>query len=373
MLRDRLFFIDNIRIMLVALVIIFHLAITYGGPGDWYYSENSQVTVTEGAIYAIFLGVSQSFFMGLYFLISAYFTPSSLERKGAALYFKDRIIRLGVPLLIFVLIFDPIMGYGIALAKGFSESFLSFLSYNISNYAIIGSGPLWFVEALLIFSLAYLLWCRFTEFTLVQRRFPSNFSIVLFALLLGLVTFSVRICIPIGSFNFLNFQLGFFPQYIALFIVGILAYRNHWLDQIPKKMGRICMAIAVGLIFLLPVILIAGTPANYDLTVFFGGLSWQAVAYAFWEQATGISIIIALIVLFQEKWNKPSRVTKVLSANTYGAYFLFAPVIVFLALALRDISMEPILKFILVSPPAVAICFGLSYAARKIPYVDRVL
>lgn len=69
------------RIMLVSLVIVFHLAITYGAPVDWFYYEGSQATVAEGAIYALFLGVSQAFFMGLYFLISAYFTPGSLEKK----------------------------------------------------------------------------------------------------------------------------------------------------------------------------------------------------------------------------------------------------------------------------------------------------
>ena len=229
------------------------------------------------------------------------------------------------------------------------------------------------MEALLIFSAVYLLWCRFTKFPTVQREPPSNFAIIIFALILGAVTFLVRIWIPIGSFNFLNFQLGFFPQYIALFIVGIMAYRNNWLNQIPNRTGRIYMFIAVSLIFLLPLILITGIPSNYDLSVFFGGFSWQSVAYAFWEQATGIAIIIALIVLFREKWNRDSQTTKVFSTNAYGAYFLFAPVIVFLALVLRSISIDPMLKFILVSPPAVAVCFGLSHVLRKIPYVDRIL
>jgi glucan biosynthesis protein C len=361
------------RIMLVSWVIVFHLAITYGAPGDWMYYENSQVTVAEGAIYALFLGVSQAFFMGLYFLISAYFTPGSLERKGATMYFRDRLIRLGIPLMIFVLIFDPIMQYGVALARGFSGSFLSFLNSFFSNYSIIGSGPLWFVEALLIFSAAYLLWCRFTKFPILQRKFPSNVAIVLFALILGLVTFAVRIWIPMATFNFLNLQLGFFPQYIALFVVGIMAYRNNWIAQVTKRTGRVCGVIAVGLICLLPVILITGIPANYDLTVFFGGLGWQAVVYAFWEQATGIAIIIALIVLFREKWNKPGRVTRVLSSNAYGAYFLFSPVIVFFALAFRGMALDPMLKFVLLSPPSVAICFGLSYVVRKIPHADRVL
>jgi hypothetical protein len=36
--KERLFFIDNLRILLIVLVIPVHLAITYGAPvGDWYY------------------------------------------------------------------------------------------------------------------------------------------------------------------------------------------------------------------------------------------------------------------------------------------------------------------------------------------------
>ncbi len=40
MSKDRLLFIDNLRILLIVLVILVHLSITYGAPvGDWYYQE----------------------------------------------------------------------------------------------------------------------------------------------------------------------------------------------------------------------------------------------------------------------------------------------------------------------------------------------
>ena len=35
--KARLFFIDNLRILLIALVAMMHLSITYGGVGSWYY------------------------------------------------------------------------------------------------------------------------------------------------------------------------------------------------------------------------------------------------------------------------------------------------------------------------------------------------
>ena len=36
MRKARLFFIDNLRILLIALVIMVHLSVTYGGVGGWY-------------------------------------------------------------------------------------------------------------------------------------------------------------------------------------------------------------------------------------------------------------------------------------------------------------------------------------------------
>jgi len=32
---NRLYFIDNLRIFLISLVVLHHLSITYGAPGDW--------------------------------------------------------------------------------------------------------------------------------------------------------------------------------------------------------------------------------------------------------------------------------------------------------------------------------------------------
>src|SRR5215469_11297027 len=79
----RLLFIDNVRVALTIQVIVFHLAITYGAIGSWYYHEPTRDVVTT-LLLSIFVAASQAFFMGFFFLISAYLTPGAYERKGAA-------------------------------------------------------------------------------------------------------------------------------------------------------------------------------------------------------------------------------------------------------------------------------------------------
>ncbi len=373
MSKDRLLFIDNLRILLIVLVVLVHLAITYGAPvGDWYYQEVRAETI-ESIFYIFFLAVSQSFFMGLFFLISGYFTPESYDRKGASLFFKDRLLRLGIPLLFYIIFIDPLIGYVLVISKGFSGSFPDFLGLYISNYKGLATGPLWFVESLLIFVVIYVIWRLLVKSTDRVSKIPGNITIAIFAFILGIISFIIRIWFPIGwYFELLHLQIPFFPQYIAMFIVGLIASRGSWFMQVSEKTGRLWLWIAGTLLILFPVLLFlyiySGDPA-----LFAGGLNWQAFTYALWEQFLGVSIIIALTVSFREKRNNQGRLAKAMSASAYTVYIFHAPIIVFLALGLRNVILDPLLKFLLVAPLAVGICFLISNYIRKLPIARSIL
>ncbi|ODS34977.1 hypothetical protein BEH94_02790 [Candidatus Altiarchaeales archaeon WOR_SM1_SCG] len=370
--KKHLFFVDNLRILLIVLVILHHLAITYGGPGMWYYQESSPGMI-ESLVFALFLAMNQSFFMGFFFMISGYFTPGSYDRKGAWRFFKDRLLRLGIPLLFYIIFIDIVINYATAISRGFSGSFLEFLGLHIEGYAGLGTGPLWFVESLLIFAAIYVLWRLLSKSTYKVGRMPNNKEIVIFALFLAIFTFIVRIWLPLGwNFELLNLQIPFFPQYIVLFIVGLIAYRGKWFSQIPAKTGKLWLRVAIVLAILLPIMLVLGAPDG-DPSVFFGGVSWQAFAYPLWEQFFAVSIIIALSVLFRERYNHQGRLAKELSASAYTVYILHAPIIVFLALSLKGIALNPLLKFVLVAPVAVFLCFLIGNYIRKLPLARRIL
>jgi glucan biosynthesis protein C len=375
--EERLFFIDNIRILLIVLVILVHLAITYGAPvGDWYYKGRdyeSQAGMFGSIFYVIFLGVTQSFFMGFFFMISGYFTPGSYDKKGARLFFKDRLVRLGIPLIFYIIFFDSLIKYSLELTNGFTGSFLDFLGSNIRNNSGLGSGPLWFVETLLIFSGVYVLWCLMVKSTDQVRKIPENMTITIFALILGIVTFIVRIWLPLGwNFRLLNLQIPFFPQYIAMFIIGLIAYRGNWFLQISQTMGKLWSRITVIGILFLPILFFSGAPGG-DPSVFFGGFNWQAFAYALWEQILCVAIIITLLAFFREKYNDQGTFLKSMSKSVYTVYIIHAPVLVFLALSLRGVILDPLINFVLVAPLAIGLCFLLGNSIRKLPIARNIL
>jgi glucan biosynthesis protein C len=212
-----------------------------------------------------------------------------------------------------------------------------------------------------------------------EGGFPGNFAIALFALLLGLAGFLVRLWHPImWSFEPLNLQFPFFVQYIALFVAGLIAYRRNWLLGLPDATGRLWLVIAVVMILLFWPLMLGGGAATSGLDAFLGGWHWQAIAYALWESFLCLGMCIGLVYLFRRHapaapGGPGGRLAGFLSPNAYTAYLIHGPLITALAYAARDVALHPLLKWGLMALVAVPLCFGLSNLIRKLPYANRVL
>src|SRR5882757_3865416 len=103
----RLLYVDNLRIFLTMLVVLHHVAVTYSDIPLWYYTEPAR----DGSGFAldVLVVIDQFYFMGFFFLIAGFFVPGAYDRKGGKRFVRDRLLRLGVPLLLFVLVIRPIL------------------------------------------------------------------------------------------------------------------------------------------------------------------------------------------------------------------------------------------------------------------------
>jgi surface polysaccharide O-acyltransferase-like enzyme len=374
----RMLFIDNIRVFLTILVILHHAMIMYAGSGSFLYTEGRQDTITA-VLGTWFCAANQAYFMGFFLLISAYFVPGAYDRKGAGHFLKDRLIRLGIPLLIYSWIISPLTWMIITYVT--QGQLLPLVDYfpGVKFESIIGAGPLWFVEALLIFTVVYVAWRKFFRPDApippvkAESRFPGSKAVALFAVLMAMAAFAIRLWHPVGwSFAPLNLQFPFFVQYIALFIVGLIAYRRNWLASLSDSTGKRWLIVAIVLILMFVPMAVVGGAMESD-EPFKGGPYWQAMAYALWESFVCVGMCIGLTYLFRRRWNQQGRVAKFLSPNAYTAYIIHAPIITFTALALREVDVYPLLKFGLAALIALPLCFVLSDLIRKLPYADRVL
>jgi len=383
----RIYYLDRIKILLCLLVIGLHTTIAYGGSGSWFYVEevhNTLINVT----FTIYDTVCQSFFMGLFFFISAYFTVPSYNKKGCRKFLKDRFIRLFIPLCIFYFVLHPTTDYFIEkMSLGKPISYFQYMYNSIVYLDNLGFGPLWFVEALIIFSIGYVLYRKIIRGKTdnLQKNengksqvieiidFPGKKSIFTFMVILGVITFIVRLVCPAGE-ELLGMKLGYFPQYIALFALGTIAYENHWLYKLTDKISSFYFKVAIFCFFLLIVILMLSMIlSDGNLNAFMGGISIQALIYALWEPFMCVGISLKLISIFKKKNYKSSDLWTNLSLDTYPVYVIHAPVNVFLECMLITAPLNPIIKFILVFIATCVICFAVShFILRKLPVLRKI-
>jgi len=290
------------------------------------------------------------------------------------MFAHDRLIRLGIPLLFFVLVINPFLAYLLLAAGAPLPLPLATLLNPVTGPAF---GPMWFVWFLLLATGAYLAWTAYRPpaepGSVPLRPVPGLAAIAGFGLLLGIVTAVVRIFIPIGSTWLFNFQLPFFPQYIALFIVGIWAAENRWFDNIPDRVGKACTVAAFALIAIEPFFMYAALASPSGLSLLTGGFQWQSMAYALWEQMVCVMVITTLLWLFSRRLNSQGPVTRAMAADSYTVYVFHPIVLVSLSLVFAGVALPQLAKFAIVLPLAIAISFILAHLIRSLPGVDRVL
>lgn len=376
----RLLYLDNLRILLICGVLLDHLGVTYGSVGFWMYRDPAAPDLFTGAFLTSLNGVLMACGMGLFFLLAGYFTPYSYDRKGGASFVRDRLIRLGIPWLVYALLIQPLVVY---IAQGLPGSFWSYYPTYLRQLDRIADGPIWFVELLISFSLVYAAWRWLTrhrtQTSARAGKLPGYLAIFGFVFALGLVTFVVRLWWSAGfQPGPFNLPLGYLPQYISLYVLGIIASHRNWFLKLTPRMARDWSLIALTVTFIfvwtvtLPMLQNISGPQQENLPIA-GGFQWHSLGYALWESFVVVGVGIGLLVLFRERWNHQGRLAKTLAADVYTVYLIHPLALVGFAYAFSAVALYPLLKWGIAALICIPLCFLISDWIRKIPLVNRVV
>jgi glucan biosynthesis protein C len=350
--------------------VLHHLSVIYAANTPFYFVEPANGDEAALLILVIFQLLNQAYFMGFFFLLSGYFSPGSFDRKGLVRFLKDRLLRLGIPLIVFMFVLNPLASTGIWFMPASLTGITTPLTWQ-QYPSLIGFGPLWFVVMLLIFDFGYAAWQVMRRNSpprvVSDNRPPSYLALGIFILALALVSYLVRIVAPLGKYILHFPSLAYFPQYLSFFILGTVAYRRDWLRTIPNSTGRTgFIVVLVATILLFPL-------ALSGKLNFLGGGTWQSAVYALWDSTFSVGMCLGLITFFRSRFNHTSSLGRFLSRHAYTVFIVHAPVIVFLAIALRGLQLEHLLKFGLTAIIGVLLCFEAAFLVRRIPLAARIL
>ncbi|MFE3451907.1 DUF1435 family protein [Nonomuraea sp. NPDC059194] len=350
----RLAYVDNLRVLLTVLVILHHVALTYGNIPAWYVFE--QAEDPSGLALDVLVMFDQAFFMGFFFLISGLFTPASYDRKGGGAFLRDRLVRLGIPLLAFLLLLRPLAMVGVR-----QDFDLPYWMFYLGSW---DAGPMWFVEVLLVFATVYAVIRRYGRIPRQgPEQAPGAAAIAAYTLALAVVTFAWRLVVPVGLYvPVLGLPTpSHLPQYASMFALGVLAHRRGWFATLSRRAGRLGFAAAsAGTLVLLPVRFMTG-----------GALA--DLAQAAWEAVFAVGMIIGLLVLFRERFNTQGARGRFLSEQAYTVYIIHPVVLVALTYAFAWLHTAAVVTFAVVSALALPLCWGIAYLVRSLPGAKRIL
>lgn len=394
----RFSYIDNFRSFVILLVIIGHTAIAYCGMGTWPYMEGSlkDLNQIESSIFT-FLACSIQWTMCSLFLISAFFITKSLKRRSTKSFIRDRLFRLGIPVLFYIFIIHPFI-YAFLLRgdNAISWSYIKdWYTHFLFSYAWLNAcGPIWFCAVLLFFSIIYAIIRQFFAIREMNTKIFQKKNILFFIVLAGIATFLLRIEYPIGGIYICFNNLPFFPLYIAMFILGVIVGENNLLDKISdeRNVKWFKWTLIIGYLSWVIIMLFSGVNANIiacfrksfqegiamlfsqsnTVTAHLGGFNWQSFAFTSWDAFFTFGLSIGIIALFRKKLNIENKFTKLLAENSFCLFVFHPPVQIAVLLSLKNIELSMGLKFLIAAAITLIACFVFCILIRKIKIV-RIL
>jgi Acyltransferase family len=382
--RERVAYLDNLKLLLVAVIIAGHGALAYGDlENAWPYQDVREVHLARVSNVTLALVVIPAalFAMGLFFLISGLVTPGSVSHKGPRIFARDRLLRLGVPLVVWTLVIWPGAIWAAHLAAGETHSFWWQLRH---ADPVLDTGPMWFVEVLLIYSLAYAAWRYWrrhraagaVRIAVSNPRAPlSARTLVVLAAAISVATVLVRPVFPAASGQIGQSHLWQWPQFVAMFGLGIVAAQRGWLDPVRDRIRRGCGLAALG--GLAAFLVVAGIMAAVGVdggVLFDPGLHWAPLSLAAIEGPLAVGTSVWLLGLAQRRLNsRLGPLGRAMARSAYGAFLLQGVVLIALMIAMRPLGVPAEIKALTVACLGVAGSFGLAWVLVTRTRLGRII
>ncbi|MEV0283568.1 MULTISPECIES: acyltransferase [unclassified Kribbella] len=368
-------YLDNLKVALITAIIVIHAVLGYSTLEAWTYTELREVTlapVTE-IVLLVLLSPFAFFLIALLFLVAGLLTAPSLERKGTARFVRDRLLRLGVPFGLYVLLVQPALAYALRHPLGSAPG--SFWAEYLAA-GRLDTGPLWFVGVLLIFSLGYAGWAgrrRGHGHGQGHRRITLR-TLLLATGVVAPASFAIRLIYPYGSESGVT-DLNFWewPVCITAFAVGVAASGQGWLTAVPEQLAGRCRTLTLAGVVAMAALLAtvsAGRPVDEVL----GGWHWPAAVFAVVDAVLTVFGSVWLLSVAQHRLNRPYRWGQRLSRSAYGAFMLQTLFLLGLALALRPLDLPAEAKALIVALGAVTGSYLAAwFLISRAPGVAKVL
>jgi surface polysaccharide O-acyltransferase-like enzyme len=379
--------LDVLRALVVVGLVFFHSAVIFG-PGEFPVKA-----AAEQRLATVFLAFGATWGMPLLFTISGMGVWYSLRSRSATAFMRERLRRLGVPLLVGLLTLVPLQVWlGMRRAGDPSADAGFFLRFWDVRAALdfpfvveaapdgqFETGHLWFLVCLLGFSAVFL-----PGFAMLRRPEGRHLVGRLAGLLArpgGVLLLAVPLVAVEVSLGSEVGQGGWHHGSYALFLAyGFLAAADQRIGQAFRRQWRPSIALA-GMLFLACGAVFAAASAHGDPLTEMGPL---AMVFRLLKSLDGLLWVVAILGFANSRVARPRKSPTPGRANArrLGAYLndavlpfyvLHETAVVVIAYFILAWEIGPSLQYLLISTASlVATLLLYEFAVRRSP-VTRML
>ncbi|HRQ64038.1 MAG TPA: acyltransferase family protein [Xanthomonadaceae bacterium] len=361
---QRYHYLDNLRALAMLGGVLFHAALAYSPLAHPLFPTADRDNTVIVDLFAWFLHL---FRMPLFFVVAGFFTALQVQRRGLGGMFRNRLLRIGLPFLLFV----PLVHLSLTWSTLHAVDTVAHPSPLLALIRTLreagplsphppGTSHLWFLYYLMLFLV--LLWvARSFELgglgTRIAALHPAFFIGVL-PVLLAPALASVPAPHPAPE--------SFLPQFWALAYYGAffaLGYLMHGHPQLISRLRPHAHALLAGSLLLYAVftLLLAHRPPELA-----GGRASWSIALI--EGAISVWMTIVCLVFGQALLDRSHRVLRYIADASYWIYIVHLPILFAIQYRLLDAELHWAAKLALSVSLTLAVCLlGYQLLVRPTP------
>lgn len=231
--------LDWIRVLATLAVFIYHCFMFFN-PWAWHV-KNNETDPTYITTISLFMS---AWLMPIFFAVSGINSYYALQKRTGSQYMKERLARLGIPLLFGVMVLTPPQIYMERVSHGqFTGSFFTWYPHYFDgvyldiggsgNFAFVGL-HLWYLLVLLVFSFITLPVFLRKKPTVTKELKPLHLIVLTFPLM------TVSVLVDIVNLGGWDISI-----YLLIFLYGYFFFTNASFKPIVQRLLPITMATSL--------------------------------------------------------------------------------------------------------------------------------
>lgn len=358
--NQRLYYLDGVRAFALILGVFFHASLSFMP----MFIGWAVMDISTSEVVSVFVLISHSFRMELFFLIAGYFSHLKFHQQSLSTFLKSRFVRILIPFVLGWFLLRPLLVSGWILGGESMRGEANIINGLIAGFDSLSELPkglligthLWFLYYLLFISISLILlrvvigqhqptyhWLK-----VVLDRGVSWVSNARTGILW--VSVPTSICLWfMNSWGMETPDKSLIPNipvtliYAGFFFFGWLLHRH---DNLIGLFSKITPSkLIFFLVSTLSCVILAGFEMKY------GHVNYQYIKAGFlFSYAVMMWTLIALSIGFANKLIKGSnKVVRYLADASYWLYLIHLPIVIWLQIAFAELPLHWSLKLVTVS------------------------